>query len=514
MAHITKIYGPPGTGKTTRLIQILKKELDSGVPAHEIAYLSHTRAAADVIKERFAEGDSRGFPWFRTIHSASARLIGIKRNNIMDHYSYKQFSAETGMPITTQGEMDMHEDYSELTEDYSVVLAALHYAEATCRELDDVISERGLSHPCLTRERRESFIENWRSFKAKHGKLDFTDMLLSYLAQDEAPPLPCSVVFIDEAQDLSELQWRVAEKMFANADRIYMAGDDDQAIYGFIGGSEDGFYRYPAQEEIVLETSYRVPEAIGRSATKIIRKISQRKDKTVAWKKHDGQIERASYDITGAPWAEWRAQGKSVMVLSRHRKNAKKASQALTNFGIPHAGEGLSVLERPEAKIAHSVWALKNGQKIRPRYVADMYRAAGMKEPEMKMRSLSARSRSAMVGIDDLVGIDLWMKDWPKQFAKNPWTLKHYEQLRKIVNENGIGVLENKSSVLVCTMHAAKGREADIVIIDPDCTSIVKKNILRPAEIRLAYVTLTRAKEKAIVLAAKTDTFIDHLVNA
>jgi superfamily I DNA/RNA helicase len=59
-------------------------------------------------------------------------------------------------------------------------------------------------------------------------------------------------------------------------------------------------------------------------------------------------------------------------------------------------------------------------------------------------------------------------------------------------------------------MHAAKGAEADLVIIVPDCTTIVRRNILTPAEVRLAYVAMTRAKKQCVVLTPRSDCFITH----
>ena len=39
------------------------------------------------------------------------------------------------------------------------------------------------------------------------------------------------VLFIDEAQDLSLLQWEMVRKIWSDAEKTYIAGDDDQAIF-------------------------------------------------------------------------------------------------------------------------------------------------------------------------------------------------------------------------------------------------------------------------------------------
>ena len=43
------------------------------------------------------------------------------------------------------------------------------------------------------------------------------------------------VVFIDEAQDLSPIQWKMVDILRKNSKYVILAGDDDQAIYGWAG---------------------------------------------------------------------------------------------------------------------------------------------------------------------------------------------------------------------------------------------------------------------------------------
>ena len=60
------------------------------------------------------------------------------------------------------------------------------------------------------------------------------------------PGAHVDVAMLDEGQDNSPLMWRCFEKMVSGAQRVYMAGDDDQAIYTFIGASEYGFLDHPS----------------------------------------------------------------------------------------------------------------------------------------------------------------------------------------------------------------------------------------------------------------------------
>jgi DNA helicase-2/ATP-dependent DNA helicase PcrA len=515
MATVTKIYGPPGTGKTTRLLQIVEHEIkNNNVPRERIAYLSHTRAANEVIVERLQErgivgsNPARDIPWFRTIHSSCARMIGIGRGAVIEpRFDYRKFFEEHKMLVTPHDTLDAMESFSELNDNFNVALNAYSYSINTMQNIDEVCAALP-QHPCLAKAARDQFFKAWKDFKGRYGKWDFTDMLLEYVNGPDRP-LPVSVGIIDEAQDLSDLQWKIILKMFANCERIYMAGDDDQAIYGFIGGSEFGFYRFPANEEMVLERSYRVPKDIGDRATKIIRVLPERKEKDVIWRSTPGSVNVAGWDEMQMPWKEWGK--KSVMVLTRHRRGTNRFARTLREIGVPHAVNGVHVGATLEGDVYATCLRLRMGEKVRPKHIANIYKILGHRDNERKYRNLSVKERQAVVGIKD-IDIDL-SGNWLFQFTRRSrWLEKKFFEIDRVVHQHGIDAILQAPTVNISTMHAAKGREADIVVIEPDCTDIVKKNVLLPAEVRLAYVSLTRAKEAVIVRLPSTKIYIDHFI--
>ena len=510
-AHVTKIYGPPGTGKTTKLIALLKAEIKRGTARKNIAYISHTRAANDVIIERLQDdgiiGNNAGrdAPWFRTIHAACLRLIGGQGSVIVPRYDYRRFTRQEKLILSTDDLQDVL--YSQRADDYSVVLGAYSLAANRMCSIEEAVATME-AKPVLVPSRRESFMKKWESYKKHEGKIDFLDMLTTYHKGDY-DPLSCPVVFIDEAQDLSELQWAIVRKMTKNAQRIYIAGDDDQAIYGFIGGSEFGFYHFPAQEEIVLEQSYRVPRAIGEHAAKVIATLKERKEKNVKWLDKPGVVEWFPHGEFETDWKGWRRDNKSVMVLNRHRVGQNAVSKALRDFGVPHLSAGESVVDTDEGKVFCTVVRLKEGQFVRPNAVADLYKMMGEKTEEKRFRSLGAKDRKLLLGIGD-VKLNL-MGRWFDQFVGESKQAKRaFDDLDRILHREGAQSLLEVPSIHVSTMHAAKGKEADIVIISPDCNEVVKNNMYLPAEVRLAYVALTRAKEKVIVYPNRSGQEITH----
>ena len=107
-------------------------------------------------------------------------------------------------------------------------------------------------------------------------------------------------MFIDEAQDLSLIQWEMVRSMWDNAEKTYIAGDDDQAIFKWAGADVDHFIAL--KEEVnnikVLDQSYRIPGGpIHELSQKIINKVQNRFDKDYKPRTEHGILRRYS-DVT------------------------------------------------------------------------------------------------------------------------------------------------------------------------------------------------------------------------
>lgn len=102
-----------------------------------------------------------------------------------------------------------------------------------------------------------------RSFDmALEGRIDFADQLLMPTVMRCSFPMPQNVL-VDEAQDLSELNHRMLEKLAKR--RIIAVGDSLQAIYAFRGAHTEGMPLLRERfnmETLHLSTTFRCPEAI------------------------------------------------------------------------------------------------------------------------------------------------------------------------------------------------------------------------------------------------------------
>lgn len=472
-----------------------------------IAYLSYTVAASEVVAQRVQMAPAERL-WFRTIHSCCAQVTK-DGERVMKGHHYKEFSKATGYQLTVRdGELvegaSRHDD-----SDFGAVLQAHKLAKSKCITIQESVLQQYES-PLLIPAVYVPFLQELEAFKQKYDLIDFEDMLLRYL-NSNCGPLPVDVALLDEAQDCSELQWQVFTKMIGDAKRVYIGGDDDQAIFSFMGGSEYGFLDYPADHNIILTKSYRVPAAIGRRATNLIKKISRRQDKDVQWKDAPGDVEVLNFEVESLPWRQWQADKKGVFVLTRHRNGARVASNALLSIGVSHA-LGKHVLHNsPLAKHVRDYWIISRGEKVSWRRMANVLKVIDGADAAEAVRTQGQKNKNLLLGREDCPA-EWNSPQWVTLFAADMEESEKVYAIVDIIRQEGESAIGQEPMIHIMTMHGSKGREADIVVVVPDCQRIVYDHMHDASEVRTSYVAITRAKESTIILEPRSRYYIEHLM--
>jgi len=288
----TIILGPPGTGKTTTLLDLVDQFIKKGVRPKQIGYFSFTKKAAREAATRAAEKFNLDIDSdlenFRTLHSFAFSRLGMTKEKMMTGENYREFGKLIGIPIKTA---KYSEDDGTFNSD-NEYLTIMNTARVKRMDLLEYYDSR---QNILDIERDTLYLlsEELKRYKKEKGLKDFTDLLEDFIKQENKPSF--EVLFIDEAQDLSLIQWEMVRSLWSKAKKTYIAGDDDQAIFKWAGADVDHFIALKEEVDDVqtLKQSYRIPGGpIHELSQHIINKVQNRFSKDYQPRLEQGILRR------------------------------------------------------------------------------------------------------------------------------------------------------------------------------------------------------------------------------
>lgn len=456
--QVEAIYGPPGTGKTTELLRRVKEIRESGVQAERVAFVSFTRAAANEALSRLGLRKSDNVS---TIHAMAFRHMGMRQTQVVDSMKLREFSTVMGVPIIGKSPED-----DEERADGDFYLDILNYARNTFNnpaEVYDVSDRPG------TRAEFNAFVRAYADWKSTYGYYDFTDMLER--ASKGAIRADAEVVFVDEAQDLSPLQWAVIEKLCKRSHQVIIAGDDDQAIYTWAGADAHGMARFTQRHKgssTVLTQSHRLPSTVHSRSQSLIRRINFRVDK-----EFNPRADLGSVRVHGSINSVDIEHGTDTLLLGRTHSVLREVEQSLIEKRIPYTRES----GRPGMYQNRFAAAVRSYRKLcRGTKITDSERSSIFAVATADTRAALERNDHAAV-------------------TKSPF----YVALAipgRVVDFYVDADLDVAPTIRLSTIHAAKGHEADRVILLTDMTTRVQQTAEKSPddEVRVFYVGMTRSK--------------------
>ena len=494
------ILGSPGCGKTTKLLNIVDSALQAGILPDEIAFSSFTRKAANEAATRACNKfgfERKELPYFRTLHSTAFRSLGLNKHDIITDYS--EIADTVGIPLS------ISPDATTFLPSGTGRYQEIPFLEALARNrlcsLQDQWHDWQAENPneFIDWHIIELYARTLKSYKQDMGLYDYTDILQRFIT--EGCVLPVKLLIIDEAQDLSKLQWEMIACAGRAASKVIIAGDDDQSIFEWAGADINTFLNLEGKKE-VLQYSHRLPRSVFNVAHNVASRIRNRYAKIWYPRNEEGEVLQVNaldqVDII---------PGERYMFLARNHYFLNEAIEYIRTAGYFYALNNNPHSVKTEYLTAIQYWErLRKNERLpveQVQLIYDYIRPNHGITPAAK-KSLARLPDNTQLSINELLdkhGLRC-SSLWHNSLTGIPLEEREYILL---CLRNGEKITE-APRIYIGTVHSVKGGEAENVIFIPDLSRLSWKSYQHneDAENRVLYVALTRSIKRLITVFPQT----------
>jgi superfamily I DNA/RNA helicase len=482
-AKDVKVYlAAAGAGNTTALMDEMTQLLATYRP-DEIAFVTFTRKGVTNGIERALQSNPHlsvdDLIHFKTLHALCFRELGLKHTSILERADMEYFNRLLGFKV------HLREAFEDQTEDDKLL--------TRYDALRSGSTKGAFVHGAYDEERYTRLTRAYEIFKQENNLVDFYDCLLKF--RDAGKPVAVKVAFIDEAQDLTMLQWEVCQIAFSQCERVVISGDDFQSLFTYAGASPRTLVSLARRyNTIKLEKSYRISKSVYRFSRGITDLIEDKIEKDfVPAKDVEGFVKEITDRSVLARiiHTDLRKNGLSYYrwyLLFRNNCFIGEMCDLLEQYYVPyHTAKGFCLDIRYLRKIKRYFNFRKEGFSTKDAFdkfckdnnIANINADFTESDVVPSERRFIYEAYIQEYGIDDL-----------------------------------IEMAEKEPFLLLSTTHRVKGGEADNVAVFLDCTQKVSENALvnMDEELRVLYVACTRARTGLYLLGSKSPYGLDNIV--
>jgi len=364
-ATVEQIDGAPGAGKTYQLRQRLERHAAGELNLSDFYWLNFTNSGREdvepEIREVFAAsdgGESDPKERAKTLHGLACSLVWragaivdgdqviIEGGNNIHPDPFADFCRRRGLEYDPN-EADAKKLLSgvdETTHTGNTLFAINDYLTATYKP-PEKWRQAGITTR-IPSGRVPDILEAWAEYKRDpphHGfRLFEHGDYLEYAADQGLTP-DVDVLFIDEFQDLAPAEYRLY-KLWRDrgpVETMYIAGDPNQAIYSFRGGSPYYFEETDVDDATDLSDSRRCPERIAAAAGAVLDVHRETDPRGFGGLEPGGVVrwetlsEKAALRDAAIDATDRYQSDPSVLFLTRTNRQRYQLTRDLRDVGIP-----------------------------------------------------------------------------------------------------------------------------------------------------------------------------------
>lgn len=469
-----------GSGKTSLIVMAVQLLKAMGVPGSEVLVLAFNVKIREELNKRLPAG-------YVAVNSHSLGLQVCKQGHPKARRDANKWFTLV-KDVVEEMEVDRGDEYPLRRKIQALCSKVMlnHVDPENIGEVLDIAAQYHIEdvEPPVVKAVAKCIRKARRIFEDT-GALDFDEMLYLPVVMDLQPP-KVKFVFVDEAQDLNVLQQEIASRSCADDARMVIVGDAKQAIYMFAGADAASFEKFktmrPNTKVLPLNICYRCPTSHLDLARRLVPEIEARPD---------------------APVGEIRFAGKDALSLL-----AKAGDLVMSRTNAPLLGAYFDLIKK---KIPAKVIGREIGKDLANTldkiaqlegfsYHKMVTYIERYREMQTKQLQQKPNSEAKIEELDDKM-------DCLSTCAMNFTECHSLDDLKKALEALFTDESSDdwRNSVALCSVHRAKGLEADnTFILNPEKMPLMWEK-QSPAEfqqeLNIKYVALTRALKSMTFLS-------------
>jgi DNA helicase-2/ATP-dependent DNA helicase PcrA len=535
------ITAPPGAGKTRRLVSDIQERLQQGVSPYTIIATTFTREAAREISDRLGNEVP-----IRTLHGLGHWIIRLSRQTRGERVP-RIVSEDKSLAIMERAIKELDAKYIEprqALDDMARVRERGGRQEALHPRVQEVIGRY------MTILRADNLLDFTGLLDEARRELESPD-LREFLRGQR--------VFVDEGQDVNpQTEWPILEVLRQGASEFVMFASPSQQIYGFRGASwEKLCNQFPDDLRVEsMRENYRSTPEIVRTAARLAgpdaeAMVAVRESIGSEVAAVDALNPEVEADYVGRQVSEWLGKGvtlEEVAVLTRVHTMLNAVQMALRARDIPFqiVGGRRSIFQREETEAAlgylglaldpmddgvleaiidfppcgigirtrhdlrgdgrltwdHLLQALADPKRFRPQAIRRILQIIDLRERYDEVLAARLPPLQTISRLLELSEIPSYLNgegDFQAARSVNDLVAASIEfgSLKTYVEylQDEVTRPRNAEGIQLSTLHAAKGREYDAVIIPGFHEGLIPLDGADLTEERnLAFVGMTRPR--------------------